>query len=228
MRARQVCERLMKLGDPTNVEGMARYGISTSGTLGVSVPELRRLAKEIGTDHDLALELWDTGFHEARILAPLIADPSRVTPGQLDRWVSDVDSWDVCDQLCNNLVRKTRFAHNRIGDWCGSEREFVRRAGFVMIAVLAVHDKKATDKVFDGYLRLIADGATDERNLVKKAVNWALRAIGKRNAALNGHAVAKARELAESDSKAARWIARDALRELTSEKVRERLTKKHG
>lgn len=224
MTADVIVGRLRKLANPKNVEGMARYGINTESAFGVPVPVLRAIAKEIGEDHGLAADLWRTGNHEARIIAPLIEDPARVTERQADRWVRQFDSWDICDLCCNNLLRKTPFAHEKAVEWSGNDREFVRRAGYVMMAVLAVHDKAAPDAVFAGYLRVVAAGASDERNMVKKAVNWALRSIGKRNLALNGKAAAAAKRIAKKDSKAARWVASDALRELTSKKVRERLT----
>jgi 3-methyladenine DNA glycosylase AlkD len=224
----QIIRRLRKLGNPKNVEGMARYGINPGNTFGVPVPVLRSIAKEIGQDHRLAAELWKSGVHEARIIAPLIEDPARVTERQMERWVRQFDSWDICDLCCNNLFRKTRFAHAKAAEWCGRESEFVKRAGFVMIAVLAVHDKAAPDAAFVRYLTAIRKGATDERNFVKKAVNWALRGIGKRNEALNARAVEAAKAVAKLDSKAAKWIASDALRELRSDKVRERLRGKRA
>jgi len=226
MTSRQVLSRLKKLGDRKNVEGMARYGINPENTYGVPVPKLREIAREIGRDHALALELWETGIHEARIVAPLIDDPSCVTERQMERWVLDFDSWDIVDQCCNNLFRKTEFAREKALEWCVREEEFVRRAGFVLMATLAVHDKGAPNSLFSRYLTAIRKGATDERNFVKKAVNWALRQIGKRSVPLNEKAVAAAGKIAEIDSKAARWIASDALRELRSDKIQDALLKK--
>ena len=223
MTSEQVLARLKKLANPKNVEGMARYGINPKNTLGVSVPTLRSIAKEAGRDHGLAAELWKSGYHEARIIAPLVDEPARVTEKQMERWVRDIDSWDICDQCCNNLFRKTEFAHAKAQEWTSRDEEFVRRAGFVMMAVLAVHDKAAPDSRFARYLTVIRRGATDERSFVKKAVNWALRQIGKRNLTLNRKAIEAAEKMATLDSKAARWIAADALRELRSEKVQERL-----
>jgi len=221
--AEQILSRLQKLANPKNVEGMARFGINQENTLGVPVPTLRSIAKEAGRDHKLAAELWKSGVHEARIIAPLVEEPARVTEKQMERWVRDFDSWDICDLCCNNLFRKTEFAHAKVQEWCTRDEEFVRRAGFVMMAVLAVHDKAAPDSRFTRYLPVIRRGATDERNFVKKAVNWALRQIGKRNLTLNRKAIEAAERIATLDSKAARWIAADALRELRSEKVREKL-----
>jgi 3-methyladenine DNA glycosylase AlkD len=226
MTSRQVLARLKRLGDPKNVEGMARFGINPTGTLGVSMPEVRTLAKEIGRDHKLAGELWKSGIHEARILATLVEEPDRVTESQMERWASAFDSWDVVDQCCMNLFRKTEFAHAKALEWSGRDEEFVKRAGFTLMATLAVHDKGAPDSKFTKFLTATRRGATDERNFVKKAVNWALRQIGKRNQTLNAKAIEAAEKIAKLDSKAARWIASDALRELTGEKVQESLRKK--
>lgn len=200
--------------NPRNIAGMARYGIRTDRALGVSIPALRVMARAHRRDHDLARALWDSGIHEARILATLVDDPDRVTAAQMDAWSRDIDSWDICDQLCNNLFRKTRHARARALRWSRRKPEFVRRAGYVLMATLAVHDKAATDADFEPFFDAIRRGATDDRNFVKKAVNWALRQIGKRNPALRRRAIARARDLARTESPAARWIASDALREL--------------
>lgn len=218
----RVIAKLRKMANPDNVAGMARFGINTKGTLGIPVYELRKLAGTIGKDHRLAQQLWKSGIHEARILASYIDEASQVTETQLERWVKDFDSWDVCDQVVG-LFERTPFAHKKIAEWASREEEFVKRAAFAMMAGLAVHDKQASDKQFEGFLRLIKRASTDERNFVKKAVNWALRNIGKRNPALNRKTVATAREIGQIDSTAARWIAADALRELQSEKVQRRL-----
>lgn len=202
---------------------MARYGINTQGTLGISIYTLRPLAKEIGVNHALALELWESGVHEARLLAAFIEDPEQVTSEQMERWVSDFDSWDVCDQVCSNLFDRTPYAYTKAFEWSGREEEVVKRAGFVLIAELSVHDKKAPDERFLEFLPVIRQEATDPRNFVKKAVNWALRQIGKRNRALNQHAIHTAQEISQINSPTTRWIAKDALRELTSEKVQSRL-----
>jgi 3-methyladenine DNA glycosylase AlkD len=200
--------------NPANVAGMARYGINTAGTLGVPVHVLRRLAKETGRDHALAESLWNSGIHEARILATLIDEPGRVTARQMDRWARDLDSWDVCDHACHNLFRYTPRAFAKAAQWAKARPEFVRRAGFSMMAGLAVKAKDATDEEFAAFLPLIAAAASDERNMVKKSVNWALRQIGKRNRRLHKLAMAAATEIARQDSRSARWIAADALREL--------------
>jgi len=210
------------LANPENVAGMARFGINSKGTLGISIPTLRRLAREIGRDHELALRLWKSGFHEARILAGFVADPAKLTEALAERWVNDFDSWDVCDQVAA-LLEQVPFARKKIRQWAASDREFVKRAAFAMIAGLAVHDNAAADAQFEPFLRLVRRASTDDRNFVKKAVNWALRSIGKRNRRLNLRAAAVAREIGRIDSPAARWIAADALRELRSAAVRRRL-----
>ena len=214
MQAKEILKQLKSLRNPHNVAGMARFGINPRNTLGVSIPQLRGIARHAGKDHRLARELWASGIHEARILAALVDDPARVTEAQMERWVKDFDSWDVCDQVCSNLFDKTAYAHRKAVAWSKRDEEFVKRAGFVLMAALAVHDKSAPDAAFRKFLPLITRGATDERNFVKKAVNWALRQIGKRNAALNRAASATAREIQRIDSRAARWVAADALREL--------------
>ena len=222
-RCGEIIAELASRADPENVAGMARYGINSKNTLGVSIPHLRAMAKRIGTDHALALELWASGIHEARMLAGFIDDPVMVTETQLERWVKDFDSWDVCDQVCSNLFDKTPFAYEKTAAWSAREKEFVKRAGFVLMAALAVHDKKAPDVRFRRFLPLIEREAADERNFVKKALNWALRQIGKRNRSLNAAAIASAKRIRKMDSRAARWIAAAALRELESETVKGRL-----
>jgi 3-methyladenine DNA glycosylase AlkD len=214
----QVIDSLDALANPANVAGMVRYGISPTGTLGVPMPVLRKMAKEIGRRRDLADGLWRSAIHEARILAALIDDPKKVTDEQMERWVLDIDSWDICDQLCGNLFSRTTLAYDKAAAWSGRPETFVKRAGFVLMACLAVHDKKADDALFVGYLSLIVREAGDDRNFVKKAVNWALRQIGKRNPVLNRLSVETAREIQKMNAKSARWIAADALRELTDEK----------
>lgn len=214
MRAEQLIERLKLEADAKVVQSQARFGIKPGQALGISIPALRRLAKEQGKDQELALALWDSGIHEARILASMVAEPQRVSPQLMDCWVNEFDSWDVCDQVCGNLFDKTPFAYQKAVQWCHEEREFVRRAGFVMMAELAVHDKKASDEAFTPFFPLIKQYAWDERNFVKKAVSWALRQIGKRNKHLYAIALECANELQDMDAQAAKWIARDALREL--------------
>jgi len=200
--------------NPANVAGMARYGIATGSALGVPIPVLRAMAKRAGKDHRLARELWASGIHEARILATMVEDPARVSPAQMDRWARGFDSWDVCDQACQNLFRYTPFACSKAARWAGAKTEFVRRAGFALMAGLAAARNQLPDAQFDAFLKLIADAAADDRNMVKKAVNWALRQIGKRNPRLMKKAIAAAERIDRLDSRAARWIAKDALREL--------------
>ncbi len=198
---------------------MVRFGISADNTLGVSVPILREMAKTIGKDHALALELWESGIHEARLLAGFIGEPEKTTKNQMNAWVADFDSWDICDQICSNLFDKTEFAYEMAFKWTADKREYVRRAGFVMMAALSVHDKKIDDKTFLKFFPLIEKYSTDERNFVRKAVNWALRQIGKRSLMLNRQAVIIGKKLEKLDSRSARWIAKDALRELTLAKI---------
>lgn len=224
MDKREAVARLEALADAKGREGMARFGINTDGVLGIRIPVLRRLAKEIGTDHELAEELWATGIHEARLLASMVDDPRRVTEEQMEAWVRDFDSWDVCDGVCGNLFDKTPFAHAKATAWTGRQEEFVKRAGFALIAWLAVHDKGTEDEAFVAFLPLIERESLDDRNFVKKAVNWALRQIGKRNLRLHRHALAAAERIRALDSRSARWIASDALRELRSEGVHARLS----
>jgi 3-methyladenine DNA glycosylase AlkD len=215
--------KLKKKARPDQLEGMARYGMAVERRLGVSIPELRLLAKETGRNHELALELWKTGIDEARILAAMIDDPQKLTEDQMEDWVKDINSWDVCDQVCMNLFEKSPLAWKKIRDWSVREEEFVKRTAFSLIACLAWHDKKMEDDKFIALFPVIREGATDERNFVKKAVNWAMRNIGKRNRNLNKVVVDFAKEIQRLDSKAARWIATDAIKELESEAVQRRL-----
>jgi 3-methyladenine DNA glycosylase AlkD len=228
MNAAEVIGQLKALSNPANVAGMARFGINPKGSLGIPVPALRALAKKIGMDHALAQGLWASGIHEARVLASMVEDPARVTSTQLEAWVQDFDSWDVCDQVCDNLIGTTRFAARKAVAWAGRKPEYIRRAGYTLMAVLAWHDPMAGDELFIDFLKVIERGATDDRNFVKKAVNWALRNIGKRNRALNRAALASAQNIALQDSRAARWIAADARRELLDIKTKARLDKKEA
>jgi len=228
MKYREIIKQLKSLSNPEAVEGMARFGINPRNTFGVSIPNLRKIAKAAGKDHKLALQLWDSGIHEARILSGFIDDPALVTLEQMEEWASDFDSWDVCDQVCSNLFDKTSYAYQKALEWAGRDKEFVKRAGFVLMASLAVHDKAAGENEFEKFLSMIKREASDGRNFVKKAVNWALRQIGKRNAYLNKLAVKTAVEIQELHSRSARWIAADAIRELESEAVQRRLGKKRN
>ena len=221
-----VLEKLKDKARPEQLEGMSRFGMTVEQRLGVSVPDMRKMAKELRKNHELALELWSTGIAEAQIVAGMIADPNKLTEDQMDDWVKDLNSWDVCDQVCMNLFDKSPLAWGKIFDWSGREEEFVKRAAYALIACIAWHDKTTSDEKFIELLPVIVQGATDNRNFVKKAVNWALRHIGKRNLNLNKAAIDTANSILEIDSKAARWIATDAIRELQSEAVQARL-KKH-
>ncbi len=222
----ELLAELRARADPASVAGMARFGISPHGTLGgTSMDALRRMARPYRHDHALAEALWRSGVHEARILAGLVDDPAQVSAAQMERWARDFDSWDVCDQSCLNLFVHTRYAYGKARTWSARRAEYVRRAGFALMAQLAIHDRSASDEKLAAFLPLIARAATDERNYVKKAVSWALRQIGKRNAALNRAASATARELQASDSRAAKWIAADALRELESAAVEARVNR---
>ena len=214
-RAADVILRLETMGDPVNVAGMARFGIRPrTRVLGISMVALRRLARDLGRDHPLAGALWRSGIHEARVLATIVDEPARVTEAQAERWVRTLDSWDVCDQLCGNLLCRTPFAVAKAIEWSERDAEFVKRAGFALMASLAVHDKAAPDRTFERLLPIIRREATDDRNFVKKAVSWALRQIGKRNERLREKAIATAERIATIDSRAGRWIASDALGEL--------------
>jgi 3-methyladenine DNA glycosylase AlkD len=220
-----IVDRLRSLGDPKNVEGMARFGINiTSHTgFGVSLPELRRIAKEAGRDHALALALWATGIHDARHIAAMVADPAKTTKREMERWVRDFNSWDICDGTCFDLWRHTPYAYEKAHEWAGRRREFERRASFALMAGLAVSDKQAPDEKFLAFLPLIEAASDDDRNFVWKAVNWALRQIGKRNMALNRAAIASAGRIRATGTRAGRMIANDALRELRGEAVQSRL-----
>lgn len=216
-----ILKQLRSMSNSENVKGMARYGISSKNTLGVSIPALRKMAKETGKNHGLALQLWKSGIHEARLLAAFIDEPSKVKEDQMDSWVKEFDSWDICDQVCSNLFDKTPYAYAKAFEWSSEKGEFVKRAGFVLMAALVVHDKQATDEKLEKFLPTIKREATDERNFVRKAVNWALRQTGKRNTYLQKQALKTAREILQLDSKSARWIASDAIRELESKQLKE-------
>ena len=202
---------------------MARFAVPTHNALGISTPVLRKLAREIGRDHALAQALWQSGIHEARTLAALVDDARAVTEAQMDLWAKQLDSWDVCDCCCWILFDKTPFAYRKAAEWSRRKEEFVKRAGFALMAALALHDKKAADARFLKFLPMIQRESIDERHFVKKAVNWALRQIGKRNLRLNRAAVKVAEGIRKKDSRSARWIDADAFRELTSPAVQKRL-----
>ncbi|MCL2115018.1 MAG: DNA alkylation repair protein [Methanobrevibacter sp.] len=226
MEVEDIIKKLEKLSKPEEVEGMKRFGINPENTYGIRMPVLKKIANEYKNNHELATDLWKINTRETRIIASLVDDPKMVTPEQMDEWVDEFTYWELCDQCCINLFRKTDYAYDKVYEWSKSEKEFVKRAGFSLIAVLAVHDKKTNDKIFMDLLKLTKREAIDERNFVKKAVNWALRQIGKRNKNLNKQAIATGEEIEKIHSKSAKWIAKDALKELTSEKVKIAIAKK--
>jgi len=214
-----VLEQLQSKASPEKLAGMASYGMAVEKRLGVAVPELRKLAKEIGKDHTLALQLWQTGIAEARILASMVDTPQQVDEAQMEEWVRDFNSWDVCDQVCMNLFDKHPLAWQKVRDWAKREEEFVKRAAFALLACLAWHNKAAADEQFVALLPVIRQGATDDRPMVKKAASWALRNIGKHNPRLHALALEEARGLATLDSRAARWIAADVRRDLEKQRA---------
>ena len=237
-RVRAIVAELRALGSEKDRAGMARYGINVERAFGVSVYELRKVAKRLATDHDLALALWATGNHEARLLAAFVDDPAKVTGRQMDAWARDFDSWDICDQACTSLFDQTEHAWSKAAEWVKRDQEWIKRGGFALMAGLAWHDKTTADAAFLRFLSMIELAASDDRNFVKKAVNWALRNIGKRNRALNRAAVACAEKVlvsanrraggergGDTGARAARWVARDAIRELRAAKTRARLKK---
>lgn len=223
MTVEQIIEQLQALGRPENVAGMARFGITPAHTYGVSLPALRQLAREIGKNHALAAPLWAVDTRETRILASLVAMPKQVTRAQMEAWAGDFDYWEICDQVVSNLFCKTPLAYEQAVAWSAREETYVKRAGFVLMAQLAVKDKKASDETLGRFLPLIEREASDPRDMVKKGVNWALRQLGKRSLALNQAAIATAKRILAQNSQSGNWIARDALRELQSEAVQARL-----
>jgi 3-methyladenine DNA glycosylase AlkD len=223
MQYKEVLEKLKSLSNPKNVEGMARFGINPKNTYGVSIPNLRKIAKGIGKNHEIAQQLWESEIHEARILASMIDNPKMITEKQMEDWVKEFDSWDVCDQVCMNLFDKTNFAYDKVIEWSKRNEEFIKRAGFALIACMAFHNKDIENKDFIKLLPIIKRESTDDRNFVRKAVNWALRQIGKRNTNLNKEAIKTAKEIQKIDSKTAKWIASNAIKELTSQSIQKRL-----
>ena len=223
MQYSDILEMLKSLSNPQAIEGMAKYGITPKRTYGVSIPNLRKIAKETETDHELAQQLWASGIRETRILASMTDGPEVVTEEQMESWVKDFDYWEICDQCCQNLFEKTRFAYQKAVEWSSKDKEFIKRAGFVLMARLAVSDKKADDRQFENFLQIISREASDNRNFARKAINWALRQIGKRNLNLNQKAIETAKEIQKIDSRSAKWVASDAIRELTSKTIQERL-----
>jgi len=226
MDTNEVLRWLERRGTRRTVEGMARYGIVAERAFGVPMGTLRSLRKRLGQDHALSLALWDSGWYEGRLLAALVGDPERVTRRQMNAWAAGFENWADCDTVCFKLFDRTPLAWEKAPQWARSPRELVKRGAFVLMACLALHDKTAPDRSFLAFLPLIEKGARDERNFVKKGVSWALRAIGQRNVALNGAALATARRLALSEEAACRWVGKDALRELASPKLRARLARR--
>jgi 3-methyladenine DNA glycosylase AlkD len=231
MTADEVIVELRKLSDPSRGDIFERFAIKTPLWLGISTPEVKTFAKElkklVKDRHTLADELWKSGIYEARSVAFLIDDPKQVTPEQMDAWCADFDNWATVDGACGYLFCRTRYAYEKAVEWATREPEFEKRAAFSLMAYLAVHDKKAPNEKLAAFLPLIEKHSDDERNFVKKAVNWALRQIGKRNSVLNGLAIGSAERIKATGTKAGRWIAADALRELQGEAVRERLVRKN-
>jgi 3-methyladenine DNA glycosylase AlkD len=230
MTVDEIIKKLQSLGTPENVAGMARFGIITKKSFGVSAPNLKNLAKEIKKQtkdhHALALDLWETEIHEARSIAYLIENPKDVTEKQMDSWVADFDNWAICDSTCGTLFSYTPFAYEKVFEWSERKEEFVKRAGICLIAWLAVHDKKADDEKIAKFLPILEQKADDERNFIKKAVNWSLRQIGKRSLYLNKLAIESALRIQAQNTKSAHWIAADTLRELQNKIIQERIFNK--
>ena len=219
----EILKKLKSLSRLDQLEGMARYGIVTNNRLGVSIPDIRKIAKDFGKNHETALNLWKTGYQDAKITAALIDEPDKVTEPQMDEWVKEIDSWDVCDQICMNLFDKTPYAWGKIIEWSKRDEEFVKRTAFSLLACLAWHDKNADDNKFIRYFPLIKKNSSDERNYVKKAVSWSLRHIGKRNINLHKAALKLAYELKQIDTKTTKWIGSDVIRDLNSDPTLRRL-----
>lgn len=226
MLYRDVMDELHRMADPANLPGQARFGIDVSHSLGISMTQLRPLARRIGKDHGLAQALWDSGVREARILATLVDEPKSVTPEQMDSWAAEFTSWEVVDACSCNLFDRTEHRYAKAVEWAGRDEEFVKRAGFSLMAGIAVHDRRASDAQLMELLEVVEREACDGRSFVRKAVNWALRQIGKRNQKLNDAAIRTAERIAALECKGARWVASDALKELRSPQVQRRLSSK--
>jgi 3-methyladenine DNA glycosylase AlkD len=222
-RVQAALSSLEKMSTKRDLDNLDRFGITAARPFGVSMANLKVLAKRLGPNHELAAALWDTGRYEARMLATLIDEPARVTPAQMERWCRDFDNWGICDTACFVLFDRTPHAWAKVSEWSDRRGEFAKRAAFALLACLALHDKQAADEKFLEGLRLIEHGATDDRNFVKKGVSWAIRLIGRRNTALNDAAVIVARRLSDSANAAAKWVGRGAVKELTSAAVRKKL-----
>ncbi|HNX48355.1 MAG TPA: DNA alkylation repair protein [Methanomassiliicoccales archaeon] len=228
MNAEEALARLESMSDRSRLEGMSRYGIRVDHALGVSMPEMRNLAKTIGKDHGLAMDLWRSGVHEARIMAGLLADPMQLTEDQMEEMVGDLHSWDVCDQCCSNLFSRSPLGLRKALEWSARDAEFQKRAGFATMAALAVHRKELLEDDLLLLLEAVVRESHDDRNFVRKAVNWALRQIGKRDLRMNALAISAAERIEAKGDRASRWVASDALRELRSEAVQERLKSRQG
>ncbi|MDD5417440.1 MAG: DNA alkylation repair protein [Candidatus Nanoarchaeia archaeon] len=223
MHYNEILRKLNSLSNPDAVEGMVKCGITPENTYGVSIPELRKIASVTKRNHELAKQLWKKNTRETRILASMIDEPNKVDEKQMEKWVREFSYWEICDQVIMNLFEKTKFAYEKAFEWAERKEEFVKRAGYVLMARLVVSDKKAEDRIFEKFFPMIKQGSDDSRNFVKKAVNWALRQIGKRNKNLNKKAIEVAIEIEQMTSSSAKWIASDALRELKSSEVQNRL-----
>ena len=227
MNVRSLLAELKRLGSTKRRDDLApRYGIHTAKAFGTTMPDIQGLARRIGRDPVVAAALWETGWLEARMLAAFVDEPAHVTPAQMDRWCADFDNWAVCDTVCMHLFDRTPHSFEKVEQWSRSSDEFVRRAAFALLASLSLHDKRAATELFARFLPLVEEAAHDERNFVKKGVSWALRAVGERNTALNAAALALAHRLADSDSPSARWVGKDALRQLCKPAVLRRLAKR--
>lgn len=223
MNKKQIVSTLKKISNPETKAGMDRYAAGGNNTLGVSMPDIRRLGKKIGKEHNLAKKMWETGIHEARILASLLADPNKTTKDLMQKWVNDFDSWDLCDQVCGNLFDRTPYYYEMALKWSKDDREFVKRAAFAVMAWAAVHDKESSNKRFKDFMEVIIRESIDDRNYVKKAVNWSLRQIGKsRNKKLYILAIETSEKIAKINNRTAKWIAGDAIRELNKEYIKKR------
>lgn len=226
MESKEIIKELKKLANKETLKNIERIGIDIKKAIGVNITEQRVLAKEIGINHKLAFDLWKIDIHEAKTLATMIADPNNISEVDMEVWVSEFYSWDLCDQCCKNLFEKTKYAYSKSAEWCERDQTFTKRAGFVLMARLAVSDKDRDNKIFESFLPTILKHSNDSRNFVKKSVNWALRSIGKRNSYLNKKALLLSKEILLLDNKSSQWIANNAIKELTSEAVINRINTK--